>query len=197
MALVVVLALAMTLGLSGCETVRENPKTAIGAGAGAAGGAVVGGLIGRGTTGVVVGGLLGALAGGAIGQYLDRQDRSRDQAIQDTGYTQAQGNVVRVDQVQATPASVPPGGTVNLLTTYTVLTPAADRVVAVRETREIRHNGALVANPTTQFTRGNGTFTSALPVALPANALKGNYEVTITVEAEDRASRGTTAFAVN
>jgi outer membrane lipoprotein SlyB len=98
MALVVVLALAMTLGLSGCETVRENPKTAIGAGAGAAGGAVVGGLIGRGTTGVVVGGLLGALAGGAIGQYLDRQDRSRDQAIEDTDDTQAQGNVVRVDQ---------------------------------------------------------------------------------------------------
>ena len=35
-------------GLAGCETIEQNPKTAIGAGVGAAGGAVAGGLIGRG-----------------------------------------------------------------------------------------------------------------------------------------------------
>ena len=109
----------LAMGLTGCETVQENPKTAIGAGVGAAGGAVGGGLIGRGTTGVVVGGLLGGLAGGAIGYYLDRQDRTHAQAAQATSYDPAQGDVVRVEQVRATPSPVRIGGTVNLMTTYT------------------------------------------------------------------------------
>src|SRR5512147_1051530 len=133
-----VVVLALTLGLSGCETIQENPKTAMGAGAGVAAGALLGGLIGRNATGVVVGGLLGGLAGGAIGQYLDRQDRTRAQAAAATGYTPAQGDLVRVEKVQVTPDPVRAGGTVNLLVTYTVLLPQADRTVAVRETREVR-----------------------------------------------------------
>lgn len=191
-----VIMLIATVGLSGCTTIQENPKTAIGAGVGAAGGAVVGGLIGQGTTGVVIGGLLGTLAGGAIGQYLDRQDRTRAQAAQATAYDPAQGDVVRVEQVQATPSPVSRGATVNLATTYTVLTPQADRSVSVRETREVRHNGVLVANPTTEFARQGGTFTSAVPITLPTTAIVGTYEVTVTVAVGDRLSRGTTTFAV-
>jgi surface antigen len=183
-------------GLTACETIQQNPKTAIGAGVGAAGGAVAGGLIGRGTTGVVLGGLLGGLAGGAIGQYLDRQDRTRAQAAQATAYDPAQGDIVRVERVEATPSPVKPGGTVNLTATYTVLTPQADRSLAVRETREVRHNGVLVANPTTEFTRQGGTFTSAVPITLPSTATVGTYEVTVTVAIGDRLSRGTTTFTV-
>jgi surface antigen len=197
----VALALAAVLSasavLGGCETIRENPKTSIGAGTGAAAGGVAGGLIGRDTTGVVVGGLLGGLAGGAIGYYLERQDRNRTQAASEVGYNPGQGTVVRVEQVQTNPASVRPGQTVNVVATYTVLTPQADQTVAVRETREIRHNGALVANPTTEFSRTNGTFTSALPITLPADAGRGAYEVTTTVAVGDRVSRGSTNFRVN
>jgi surface antigen len=192
----VVLALVASSGLTACETIAQNPKTAVGAGVGAAGGAVLGGLIGRGTTGVVVGGLLGGLAGGAIGQYLDRQDRTRAQAVQAAAYDPAQGDIVRVERVEATPGSVSPGGTVNLLATYTVLTPQTDRALAVRETREIRRNGVLVANPTTEFMRQGGTFTSAVPITLPATAGAGTYEVTISVAVGDRLSRGTTTFVV-
>lgn len=196
MAGLLVVVLTATVGLAGCETIQENPKTSIGAGVGVAGGAVLGGLIGRDTTGVVVGGLLGGLAGGAIGYYLDRQDRTRAEAVHATAYNPAQGDVVHVERVQATPNPVSAGGTVNLVTTYTVLTPQADRSVAVRETREVRHNGALVANPTTEFTRQGGTFTSAVPIILPRGAATGTYEVTITVAAGDRLSRGTTSFTV-
>jgi surface antigen len=195
-AAVLIIVLMATLGFGGCATIQENPKTAVGTGVGAAGGALLGGLIGRSTTGVVVGGLLGALAGGAIGQYMDRQDRTAAQAAADTGYQPTQGTVVRVDRVQADPASVPPGGTVNLAATYTVLTSNANQQVTVNETREVRHNGALVANPTTAFTRPNGTFTSALPIALPAGAGRGTYEVTTTVAVGDRSSRGLTTFVV-
>ena len=194
-ALVAVLGASVALG--GCETVRENPKTSIGAGAGAAAGGVAGGLIGRDTTGVVVGGLLGGLAGGAIGYYLERKDRNQAQAASEVGYTPAQGTVVRVDQVQANPATVRAGQTVSIVATYTLLTPQSNQAVAVRETREIRHDGALVANPTTEFSREGGTFTSALPITLPASAGRGAYEVTTTVAVGDRVSRGSTTFRVN
>lgn len=195
-ATVLVVVLLASLGLSGCETVQEHQKTAIGAGAGAVGGALLGGLIGRSTTGVVVGGLLGALAGGAIGYYMDRQDKDRSSAASDSGYNPAQGTVVRVDRVLTEPGQLRAGETLNVGTTYTVITPV-DRSLAVRETREIRYGGALVANPTTEFTRTNGAFTSALPITLPKSAGRGTYEVTVTVAAGDRLSRGTTTFTVN
>lgn len=196
---VTLLALLVVVPLvgTGCETISEHQKTAIGAGAGAAGGALIGGLISRDTTGIVVGGLLGGLAGGGIGYYLDRQDRTRAQAVAETGYTPAQGNLVRVEGVQAAPAQVRPGETVNLTTTYTVLTPQADRSNVVRETREIRHDGVLVANPTSEFSRPNGTFTSALPISVPATAPRGAYEVTTTIASGDRLSRASTSFTVN
>ncbi|HYL82260.1 MAG TPA: glycine zipper domain-containing protein [Candidatus Acidoferrum sp.] len=201
---VLAVVLVTVLGVGGCATIQENPKTAIGAGAGAAGGALLGGLIGHNTTGVVVGGLAGALAGGAIGYYLDRQDKTAAQAAADTGYQPSQGIVVRVDQVMADPSAVVPGGTEHLGVTYTILTPTLNQTVQVSETREVRYNGALVANPISQFTRPNGTFTSALPITLPANAGRGTYEVTTTVTvgtlgfatSGERTSRGFTTFAV-
>ena len=192
-----VVVLVVSLSVSGCETVSEHQKTAIGAGAGAAGGAVLGGLISRSTTGVVVGGLLGALMGGAVGYYLERQDRTGAEAVAASGYDPAQGIVVRVERVQTDPTTLRPGETVKLAATYTVLTPNATQTVTVRETREVRQGGNLVANPTTEFSRANGTFTSALPITLPATAHRGAYEVTTTVAVGDRVSRGTTAFTVN
>ena len=50
------LVLVSFAALSGCATIEENPRTAIGSGVGAAGGAAAGGLISRGATGTVVGG---------------------------------------------------------------------------------------------------------------------------------------------
>ncbi len=192
-----ILIMTISLGSAGCETVSEHQKTAIGTGAGAAGGALIGGLISRNTTGVVVGGLVGALAGGGIGYYLERQDRTASQAAVATGYSPAQGNLVRVDGVQVLPAQVRPGETVSLAITYTVLTPRDDQSYLVRETREIRHDGVLVANPTTEFHRSNGTFTSALPITLPPTAGRGTYEVATTVSIADRLSRGGATFSVN
>ena len=39
-----------------------------------------------------------------------------------------------------------------------------------RETREVRHDGKLVVNQSTEFQRANGTFTSALPITRPPRA---------------------------
>jgi hypothetical protein len=193
---VVVVTLVGGLALSGCSTIEENPKTALGAGVGAAGGAVVGGLAGGGSTGALVGGLLGALAGGAVGQYMDRKDKDGSQAAADTGYTPTQGNVVDVQRVEAQPATVQPGSAVNLNTTFTVLTPDANRAVPVQETRQVRYNGQVVADTSGTFNRQNGTFTSSLPITLPPNAQRGTYQVTTTVAMGDKQDTGTTTFVV-
>jgi hypothetical protein len=200
------------LGESASQTVQDHPQTAVGAGVGAAGGAVVGGLAG-GTKGAVIGGLLGALAGGAVGNYVERREAALPQST--TGSTPAsttgatvtvpvaaapranpnEAALVRVDEVQAQPSPLRSGGTVNLNATYTVLSPS-DQPMTVRETREVRLNGELVANPAVDVVRQTGTYSSALPITLPTNARTGRYEVTVTVASGDRQSTSTTSFSV-
>lgn len=190
--------LLFTGALSSCEstpkTVSDHKDTAIGAGVGGASGAVIGGLAG-GTKGAIIGGLLGVLVGGAIGNYIERQDKDRAAAASTVGYQPSQGNVVRLESVQASPSIVRSGETVNLSSTYTILTPS-NQTMTVQESREVRHDGALVANPTINTQRANGTFTSTVPITLPSNADKGTYDVTTTVAMGDRIARSMTTFTV-
>jgi hypothetical protein len=104
-------------------------------------------------------------------------------------------SLIRVDRVQAEPSQLRPGGTVNLDATYTILSPS-DQVVAVRETREVRLDGELVANPAIDVTRQTGTYSSALPITLPTSARSGRYDVTTTVASGTRQSTSTTSFFV-
>lgn len=176
--------------LSGCaqtgETVRRNPNTAIGAGAGVVGGAVIGGLIG-GKRGAVIGGLLGGLTGGAIGHYLDEQAKDRAQTNREYGYSPRQGTRLKIEALGTNPAALDPGETVNINLTYAVLTPTADAQVLVRETREILVNGAVVGKTSVDVTREGGTWRSTVPVTLPANAAAGTYRVIATIEAQGAA----------
>ena len=201
-----------SLGETASQTVQDHPQTAVGAGVGAAGGAVVGGLAG-GTKGAVIGGLLGALAGGAVGNYVERRDAALPQSTTGSAPASTTGTtvsvpvaaaprvnpngaaLVRVDEVQAQPSQLRSGGTVNLNATYTVLSPS-DQPMTVRETREVRLNGELVANPAVDVVRQTGTYSSALPITLPPNARTGRYEVTVTVASGDRQSTSTTSFSV-
>jgi surface antigen len=192
--------LVATVALSGCgravETVRQHPEATIGAGAGIAGGALIGGLITQRPTGAIVGGLLGGLAGGAAGEYMARRDRTHTEAATALNYSPAQGSVVRIEEAHAVPQTAQRGQTVNLAAIYTVLTPQQEPIT-VRETRVVRHNGQVVANPAAEFQRAPGTYTSALPITLPADAPPGQYEVTTTVVAGGQSSTANTTFTVN
>jgi len=195
------------LGESASETIRSHPQTATGAGVGAAGGAVVGGLAG-GTKGAIIGGLLGALTGGVVGNYVERQEATAPPSVStpaSTGTTVsvpgtaspqgAGATLLRIDQVQAHPSLLRPGETVNLNTTYTVSSPSG-QPLPVRETREVRLNGELVANPAVDVARPTGTFSSTVPITLPPSARTGRYDVATTVTSGDRQSTSTTSFSV-
>lgn len=172
---------------SGCaetgQTVRDNPKTAIGAGAGAVGGAIVGGLVG-GKRGAAVGGLLGALTGGVVGHQYDEREKTLAQTSSEYDYAARQGTRLKIETVRANPAVLAPGETVNINVTYAVLVPTEDQQVVVRETREILVDGASVGKTSVDVSREGGTWKSTVPVTLPANAATGNYRVLASVEAK-------------
>jgi len=69
--------MAVSLALSACSgpLSRREKGALIGGGAGAAGGALVGGITGAPGTGAVVGGAAGALGGALVGDEKDRRDR--------------------------------------------------------------------------------------------------------------------------
>lgn len=75
-----VLIAAVIFLASGCSTVKEHKKTAIGATAGAAVGAGVGYAIGKGA-GAGVGAAVGALAGGALGYMFEKQEKEFKEAL--------------------------------------------------------------------------------------------------------------------
>ncbi len=78
--------LALGLVLSGCESMKENPNTAKGAGIGAAAGAVLGGVIGHQTgkrnEGALIGAAIGAGIGGYAGKRMDKQAKELEKVAE-------------------------------------------------------------------------------------------------------------------
>jgi len=185
------------LVVTSCATIpEENKGAATGAGIGAATGAVLGAVVGRNVSGAVIGGLLGALVGGAIGHYYVDQKKTRNETASQYGYRSTQGNMLRMEEASVVPQTVSPGGTVEMKMTYAVLTPAETTEVSVIEKREIRHNGELVGNPEVTVTHKGGTYTSSIPLTLPADAKKGLYVVTNTVQSGTLSEQLQSAFTV-
>jgi len=194
---IALLTASVFLVVTSCASVPEEHKgAATGAGVGAATGAVLGAVIGRDVSGAVIGGLLGALVGGVIGHYYSDQKKTRNETASQYGYRSTQGNMLRLEEASVVPQTVSPGSTVEMKMTYAVLTPAETTEVRVIEKREIRHNGELVGNPEVTVTHKGGTYTSSIPLTLPADAKKGLYVVTNTVQSGTLSEQLQSAFTV-
>ncbi len=190
----------VAIAFAGCETIQETyedrPGATVGAGVGAATGAAAGAVFGDSAGATVVGGLLGALVGGAVGHYAYDKQQDRDETAQAIDYRPEQGTVVNVRAVSTSPDTVSPGGTVQLQTTYAVVPPPAEQSVEVREVRQILHNGQVVGSPEVTVQRSGGTYTSTVPLQLPAGAEEGVYTVRTTVETNGVRDTGETTFRV-
>jgi len=185
--------------LIGCETlertIKDNPKTAAGAGVAGAGGALIGGLA-SGGTGAVIGGLAGVLTGGVIGHVLDRQERGRAATAETLAYSEDKGNIVRIEAVSLNPQAIRPGETLNINVQYAIITRDGTAAMRVREIRQIYHQGELVGNPVVAVERPDGTYWSTLPITLPASATAGRYEVVVGVEMNGTLDRWESRFTV-
>lgn len=186
--------------LPGCGWIQENPKAvsgaAIGAATGGAAGYLLGGRRGRGRR-IVGGALLGALAGGVIGHLLDRQDKTAQQTNQAYNYQPAQGMRIELANVIANPPTVSPGSRVLLEVTYAVMAPDMAQQVALVETRTVTFAGTKVAELVSNVSRAPGTYTSQVPLDLPPEAARGQYELTITLAGAGIQAQRTAVFTVN
>jgi len=192
-------AVVFAAGLfAGCaettKQVQEHPRTATGAAVGGVGGAVVGGLLGGGK-GALIGGLLGALGGGVVGNYTEKKQAPREQALQETGAQPGQ-SAISVQQVTAQPQTVAPGQQVDIGMTYSVVTPQPNETANVRETREITFNNQVVGQMSVDRQRTSGTWQSDVPVTLPQTAQPGTYTILASVTAGGMTNSRTTTFTV-
>jgi surface antigen len=83
------IAMLLLVPLTGCQTVSESPKTAIGGLGGAATGGLIAAAAGAGGAGIAAGVIGGALVGGLVGNLLDQRDRelqakAASQALENT-----------------------------------------------------------------------------------------------------------------
>jgi len=189
----IILALGcFLLGLFGCAT-----NTGTGASIGAGVGAIAGQLIGGNTKSTLIGAGVGALIGGLVGNYMDQQNKTRQQSVTDIGYNPSQGNLVRVDAVNSEPVQVKPGDMVGLKTTYYVISPNPNSTVNVKETRVIRYNGQPVSNPIERVSaKEQGNRSSTYQFRIPPDAKPGEYEVISTIDNGVTRDSGTSKFYV-
>jgi len=192
---VAVLCCAMLL-VQGCGFYEKHKKAVVGAGVGAVAGAAVGGLA-KGRKGALIGAGVGALAGAAIGAYLDHKDKTAAQTNQAHNYNVDQGVRVELVGVAADPTKVTPGGKLHLQATYAVMAPNPQQEVAVTETRLVTLGGNKVADAAATVNRLPGTYTSQVPLTLPSDAMKGRYDLTVTVTAAGKPSELKAFFDVN
>lgn len=87
--------------------------------------------------------------------------------------------------------------TVDIKITYAVLNPSVNTETKIREIREITYNGDLVGRPEVSQFRSDGTFTSTIPLYLPAAAQKGRYTVRVTIESDNAKDTRETRFTVS
>jgi len=184
--------------LSGCATVPEEHKgKAIGAGVGAAAGAVLGQVLGKSTEATVIGGLAGALIGGMIGHYAYDTQRTRVETAQVYKYKASHGTMLTLEDVSLPSQSVRPGDVVEIKMIYAVLNPSPGTKTAITEIREITFEGQLVGKPKARVERADGTYTSTVPIRLPATAKKGLYRIKATIESENQKDTKELNFTVS
>jgi len=195
----IILAITFLTGSYGCGTIPEQHK---GAATGGAVGAVAGAAVGAAVSdskvqGAIIGGLIGGLVGGAIGHYAYDKKKTRDETAQTYGYEPKKGGMIRIEEVFTQPKAVLPGNEVKLGATYALLDPDPNAKISVTEIREILYQNELVGKPETTVSHIGGTYSTNVPLYLPANAKKGTYRVITTVKTAVAQDSKEMTFQVN
>ncbi|MBW1917796.1 MAG: hypothetical protein JRI57_07205 [Deltaproteobacteria bacterium] len=205
--LAIILIPLFLVSLAGCAVNGHyDPARSAGAGAlgGAATGAALGSIIGAATgsaaTGAWVGAATGAVAGG-LGGYLyakhrESQVRDSNLAAQQYNYSPARGNILAIEKADVNPTKVKPGGQVDMVMSYTLLTPE-NQPTPVTVVREIQYGGNRIASPNqNQTTKSNGTYVDQVAFNVPQQATPGTYTVINKVMTDQAFDEKTTYFIV-
>jgi len=145
----------------------------------------------------VTGGFLGAFRAESFGEYSYEKKRTKEETAKKYNYKPSQGILIKIEAASVVPGRVRAGETVKLSMTYAVLGAASRNELTITETREIRYKGELFGKPKIYVPRGDGTYSSSIPVTLPSSAKKGQYKVLLTVQTHKRSISKEATFYVN
>ncbi|MBI1320379.1 MAG: hypothetical protein GC168_15740 [Candidatus Hydrogenedens sp.] len=168
-------ALAIGVGMSGCET--TGGAAGAGAGIGALAGAVIGHQSGHALEGAAIGAAVGAASGAVAHDIRSKRARSEQETAEAYNYQPSQGETLRFEGAEVMPASVRPGEMIESRVTYALLGTGGG--VQVTETRRMMgQDGRLIAELSSEgFTRGDGTWVSSQNFRLPNNQAPGSYQI--------------------
>ncbi len=121
--------------------------------------------------------------------------RSQEETNRDYGYAFDRGTAARIESGEVRPRTARPGMHVQLILTYVILT-HAKAATDVRETREIWFNDRMRERIEMEIARTGGTYRSAVPFRLPANAERGTYKVVYIVQTPHSRDLREAAFVV-
>jgi len=143
------------------------------------------------------GGFLGDYTFGFWGNTREQSTRGREDLIAREGYCPTGGCVLRLDRVQVRPDRAKRGDTLQLSTTYTILTPE-QVALPVSITRDIYYQGkSLGRTKSVDMRRQNGTWTQEINFTLPGNAAPGNYTLVTSINTAYGSAQDSTEFQVD
>ena len=160
---------------------RARRLAVVGALFGAATGAAAAAATGhKAWEGALGGAIVGGAIGFAIGHDQDRVFAGRDVAVQETGYSSAQGYLIHVDQIRFEPEKASPGQTATLFVRYTVIGPDPTEDIVVNCFKGIRYESKYVMGEgPAAFTirHGGAIVETSATIAIPAQVPAGSYTV--------------------
>lgn len=130
-------------------------------------------------------------------QFQQQRQAAREEAAARYNYCPEGGCVIRLESVQVEPAAPRRGGTLTVITSYTLLT--ADEVpIPVTVSRELLlGNKSLGKIKEISTSNPNGTWTQRVDFPLPADAGPGTYTLVTRIHTPYGFDSKNTPFTVN
>ncbi|MFO1436644.1 MAG: hypothetical protein U1F34_09970 [Gammaproteobacteria bacterium] len=184
--------------LTGCTgTGNTTEDTAVG---GAAVGALIGGLLG-GWEWAAVGAASGAALGWVTGKAIEAQEIAARNSAQDQqlyGYSAPADSVfVHVNSATSTPKQVAAGGTVDVVTDYSLALPKGTASADVLATSVLMKDGEkLMEFKGKPVAKAAGGYTIKLPINIPDKAAPGTYVIQHTISAGSTYDTAESTFIV-
>ncbi len=174
----------LAVSLAGSQLVgcANMGSTETGAAIGALGGAALGATVSKNNraVGALAGAAVGALAGGLIGNYMDRQKATRAEAAKKYHYD-ARSDKLEVEKASVSPQTVAQGQSFDAMVEYTALTPNASEQIKLTEARTLVMGQDSIDLGRREVVRTQGTHTSTAKVTVPQDLPKGKYTLVTTI----------------
>ena len=189
----IVLTVAVVAFSAGCQTSAGAGLGGAALGAGI--GAIIGNQSGNQGEGALIGAVIGAAGSLAIHDAKARRSKDGETTAREYGHQPEQGEMLTFEEASIDPEVVHGGDMVEATIQYALL--GAKDGVDVRETRELRHEGNVIAQISSKtYSRYNGTWESSQQIRVSRHLKPGRYTIVQTVATEKSTISGVSSFTI-